>query len=250
MQSESEPEVRTVVGVLRGCREAGLAVFRGIPYAEPPVGGLRFAAPQPGRRWEGVRPAVAYGPPPPQPGAFGMSPQSVGDDWLTLNVWTPAPDPAARLPVMVWIPGGGYLVGCSGLPEYDGGHLAGSGTVARRTGGAHRRLGVREAAKHRQARLPTATQNTEHVTHFRLGSRLHADPSPIPVALGSPAPPGPQRRTTGRPRRPRPTGWPARPRPMRCLRFERSRLDECAGANLLPWLASRAVGRRARRRGG
>ncbi|WP_431911793.1 carboxylesterase/lipase family protein [Micromonospora carbonacea] len=129
MQSESEPEVRTVVGVLRGGREAGLAVFRGIPYAEPPVGGLRFAAPRPGRGWEGVRPAVAYGPPPPQPGAFGMSPQGVGDDWLTLNVWTPDPDPAARLPVMVWVPGGGYLVGCSGLPEYDGGQLARSATV-------------------------------------------------------------------------------------------------------------------------
>ncbi|MEV4773163.1 carboxylesterase/lipase family protein [Micromonospora humida] len=129
MPSESEPEVRTVAGVLRGCREAGRAVFRGIPYAEPPVGALRFAAPQPARGWAGVRPALAFGPPPPQPGAFGTSPQGTGDDWLTLNVWTPDPDPAAGLPVMVWIPGGGYLVGCSGLPEYDGGHLAGGGTV-------------------------------------------------------------------------------------------------------------------------
>ncbi|MEU7619356.1 carboxylesterase family protein [Micromonospora rifamycinica] len=129
MPSESEPEVRTVAGVLRGCREAGLAVFRGIPYAEPPVGGLRFAAPQPVRGWEGIRPALAYGPPPPQPGAFGVSPQDTGDDWLTLNVWTPEPDPAAGLPVLVWIPGGGYLVGCSGLPQYDGGHLARSATV-------------------------------------------------------------------------------------------------------------------------
>ncbi|MEU8375692.1 carboxylesterase family protein [Micromonospora sp. NPDC048894] len=129
MPSESEPEVRTVAGVLRGCREAGRAVFRGIRYAEPPVGAHRFAAPQPVSRWEGVRPAVAFGPPPPQPDAFGTSPQGTDDDWLTLNVWTPEPDPAAGLPVLVWIPGGGYLVGCSGLPEYDGGHLADGGTV-------------------------------------------------------------------------------------------------------------------------
>ncbi|WP_440106584.1 carboxylesterase/lipase family protein [Streptosporangium sp. H16] len=127
--SESEPEVRTAAGVLRGGREAGLAVFRGVPFAEPPVGPLRFAAPQPVRGWDGVRPAVAYGPPPPQSGVLGVSRDTAGDDWLTLNVWTPEPDPAAGLPVMVWIPGGGYAMGDSSLPEYDAGHLAGSGTV-------------------------------------------------------------------------------------------------------------------------
>src|SRR5689334_16869894 len=125
----SEPEVRTAAGVLRGGREAGLAVFRGIPFAEPPVGALRFAAPQPVRSWDGVRPAVVYGPPPPQSGLLGASQDPTGDDWLTLNVWTPQPDPAAELPVMVWIPGGGYAIGNSGVPEYDAGHLAGSATV-------------------------------------------------------------------------------------------------------------------------
>ncbi|MFI6505965.1 carboxylesterase/lipase family protein [Streptosporangium sp. NPDC050855] len=127
--SESEPEVRTRAGVLRGGREAGLAVFRGIPFAEPPVGSLRFAAPEPARGWDGVRPAVAYGPPPPQSGVLGASRDAVGDDWLTVNVWTPEPDPEAGLPVMVWIPGGGYAMGHSGFPEYDAGHLAGSGVV-------------------------------------------------------------------------------------------------------------------------
>jgi para-nitrobenzyl esterase len=127
--SEPGPEVRTAAGVLRGSREAGLGVFRGIPFAEPPVGALRFAAPQPVRGWDGVRPALAYGPPPPQSGLLGASQGYAGDDWLTLNVWTPQPDPAAGLPVMVWIPGGGYVFGNSGVPEYDAGHLAGSGTV-------------------------------------------------------------------------------------------------------------------------
>src|SRR3954470_5543105 len=124
-----DTEVRSAAGVLRGSREAGLAVFRGIPFAEPPVGDLRFAAPQPARSWDGVRPALAYGPPPPQPAAVGASAETTGDDWLTVNVWTPHLDPAAALPVMVWIPGGGFVIGHSGRPEYDGGHLARSGTV-------------------------------------------------------------------------------------------------------------------------
>lgn len=127
--SEPEPEVRTAAGVLRGVRVAGLSVFLGIPFAEPPVGALRFAAPGPVRRWDGVRPADAYGPPPPQSGVLGVSRDAAGDDWLTVNVWTPQPDPAAGLPVMVWIPGGGYAMGNSSLPEYDAGHLAGGGAV-------------------------------------------------------------------------------------------------------------------------
>ncbi|GAB2791242.1 carboxylesterase/lipase family protein [Streptomyces daliensis] len=126
------PEVRTPAGALRGTREAGVAVFRGIPYAEPPVGALRFAAPHPAQGWDGTRPAVSYGPPPPQGGALGMhalAQYATGDDWLTVNVWTPAPDPGAALPVMVWIQGGAYTVGMSCLPEYDGARLARDGEV-------------------------------------------------------------------------------------------------------------------------
>ena len=127
--SESAPEIRTAAGVLRGSLEAGLAVFRGIPYAEPPVGAHRFAAPQPVGSWSGTRPAVSFGPPPPQPSAFGTTAQETGDDWLTLNVWSPDPGPDAGLPVLVWIPGGGYVIGTSSLPEYDGGRLATGGVV-------------------------------------------------------------------------------------------------------------------------
>jgi para-nitrobenzyl esterase len=75
-ESAPEPEVRTAAGVLRGSREARLAVFRGVPYADPPVGALRFAAPRPVRGWAGVRAAVSYGPPPPQAGLFGMHERS------------------------------------------------------------------------------------------------------------------------------------------------------------------------------
>lgn len=131
--SQSSPEVRTAAGVVRGSREAGSAVFRGIPFAEPPVGAYRFAAPQPVRGWDGVRDALSYGPPPPQAGAFGMdalSQDAAGDgDWLTVNVWSPEPASGAGLPVMVWIQGGAYVIGTSGLPEYDGGRLSREGGV-------------------------------------------------------------------------------------------------------------------------
>ena len=114
---------------LRGRREAGLTVFRGVRYAEPPVGALRFGAPAPAARWTGVRDAVSFGPPPPQAGLFGNDPTDAGDDWLTLNVWSPDPGVGVGLPVLVWIPGGAYAIGTSSLPEYDGARLAGGGAV-------------------------------------------------------------------------------------------------------------------------
>jgi para-nitrobenzyl esterase len=121
-------EVRVTGGTVRGSAQPGVAVFRGIPFAAPPVGALRFAAPQRVPAWDGVREAVEFGPPPPQSGMFGMDGIGAeGDDWLTVNVWSP--DLAANLPVMVWIQGGAYLFGTSGLPEYDGTRLAQDGVV-------------------------------------------------------------------------------------------------------------------------
>src|SRR6185312_10056593 len=100
-------EVRVTGGPVRGCWESEVAVFRGVPYAAPPVGALRFGAPQPAKGWDGVRPALSFGPPPPQTDALGRgSSEAKGDYWLTVNVWSPTPDPAAKLPVMVWIYGG------------------------------------------------------------------------------------------------------------------------------------------------
>ena len=114
---------------MRGTIEAGVAVFRGIPFAAPPVNDLRFAAPTPPRTWDGVRDALVFGPPPPQAGVFGMSLLVGGEDWLTLNVWSPDPSRDAGLPVMVWIYGGAYAIGMSSLPEYDGARLARDGVV-------------------------------------------------------------------------------------------------------------------------
>ena len=121
-------EARVSGGTVRGASEAGVEVFRGIPFAAPPVGDLRFAAPQPAAAWDGVRDALAFGPPPPQSALFGTDRIGVqGDDWLTVNVWSP--DLNANLPVLVWIQGGGYMLGTSGLPEYDGARLARDGVV-------------------------------------------------------------------------------------------------------------------------
>jgi carboxylesterase type B len=125
-----EPEVRTTTGAVRGRTEDGLAVFRGIPYAEPPIGGHRFQAPRRVRGWDGVREAYAFGPPAPQDVTMaggGDLVMATGDDWLTVNVWTPGPDPAARRPVMVWIHGGTYKLGFSGSPGYDARHIARDG---------------------------------------------------------------------------------------------------------------------------
>jgi para-nitrobenzyl esterase len=125
MVAVAEPEVRVASGGLRGRLESGVAVFKGIPFAETPA---RFAAPEPVAAWAGTRDARSYGPPPPQSGFFGMDALAESaEGWLTVNVWTP--DPAANLPVMVWIQGGGYVFGTSGLPEYDGGRLAQDGGV-------------------------------------------------------------------------------------------------------------------------
>jgi para-nitrobenzyl esterase len=124
----TEPVVRTAAGQVRGRSEGGVAVFRGIPFAQPPVGDLRFAAPRPARPWDGVREAAMFGPPPPQSGFLltPVSPPAPGtdpDDWLTVNVFSPDLG-AARLPVMVWIYGGAYRFGASSLLGYDGAPLA------------------------------------------------------------------------------------------------------------------------------
>ncbi|GAB7038342.1 carboxylesterase/lipase family protein [Catenuloplanes sp. NPDC020197] len=121
--------VRTDRGRVRG-RDG---VFKGIPFAAPPTGELRFRPPAPAGPWDGVRDALEFGPavpqPSPAPGVPSCFDPARGDDWLTLNVWSPDPGPGARLPVMVWIHGGGWRIGWPGMPQYDGATLAAHGVV-------------------------------------------------------------------------------------------------------------------------
>ena len=125
--------VRTKVGDVEGGVENHVLVFKGIPYAAPPVGDLRWRAPQPAASWQGVRKADAYGNACIQiPGlslANGGDPGTLSEDCLYLNVWTPQADPAAKLPVMVWIHGGAYIFGAGALDVYDGAPLASKGAV-------------------------------------------------------------------------------------------------------------------------
>ncbi|WP_017792591.1 carboxylesterase/lipase family protein [Leucobacter salsicius] len=109
-----------------------IAAFRGIPYALAPVGPLRFAAPRPRTPWAGVLDATEFGPT-PQRGEAGMTliPETTipGGDTLSVNVWTPTLDPAAKLPVVVWIHGGGFISGSPASPWYNGAPFARDGVV-------------------------------------------------------------------------------------------------------------------------
>ncbi len=132
------PVVETSLGAVRGFEDQGVRVHRAIPFAAPPVGPLRFAAPQPASPWSGERDGLRFGPAPPQP-VDGLS-RTLGllgpeletdEDCLTLNVHAPAAalaDGDAR-PVMVWLHGGAFLTGASSGPVYDGRALARAGDV-------------------------------------------------------------------------------------------------------------------------
>ena len=130
--------VKTHSGAVRGSYEQRVAAFKGIPFAAPPVGLLRFAAPIPPQPWDGVRDASTFSPTPPQANAqptpsLDLSPLvgegwRKGDDYLTLNIWTP--DLRARgLPVMVFIYGGALESGGSSTPLYNGARFARDGVV-------------------------------------------------------------------------------------------------------------------------
>lgn len=121
--------VRTEFGQVVGERAVGqVCVFRGIPYAQPPVGALRFRAPQPPRGWQGVRDARSFAPAAPQLDTLSPDMRQRSEDCLYLNVWTPGLA-GARKPVMVWIHGGGFTSGSSSQQLYDAGALAADGDV-------------------------------------------------------------------------------------------------------------------------
>ena len=131
-----DPVVTTRSGKLGGAARPGVQVFRGIPYARAPRGALRWEAPMPPQSWQGVRDARASGPSAPQSAQvmllirrlIGASTRTQSQDCLYLNVWTPAAD-VRRRPVMVWIHGGGFLMGSGSVGLYSGAQLARTGDV-------------------------------------------------------------------------------------------------------------------------
>ena len=133
---DSGPIVRIDSGELAGVVEDGVEVFRGIPYARPPVGPLRWRPPQPAESWDDVRDSSTHGPVCPQ--RMGAYPEwadefieSVGmeEDCLSINVWAPAERDGDPLPVMFYIHGGNFQFGSGSLPLYEGHWFARNGVI-------------------------------------------------------------------------------------------------------------------------
>lgn len=134
--AQAMPVVQVAQGDLQGKVEGGARAFLGIPYAQAPIGDLRWRAPVPAEAWAGKRDATGYGASCIQvaPVLFGpytaefVTKPPLSEDCLFLNVWAPA-KPTARLPVLVWIHGGGFNSGAGSIPIYDGAGLAAKGAV-------------------------------------------------------------------------------------------------------------------------
>jgi len=127
----AQSPVKIETGQLQGVTADGVTSYKGVPFAQPPVGPLRWRAPQPAAKWKGVRSAADYGhdcmqlPFPSDAAPLGTTP---AEDCLVLNVWRPK-QPSTKLPVMVWIYGGGFVNGGSSPAVYDGSQFAKQGIV-------------------------------------------------------------------------------------------------------------------------
>src|SRR5690348_8598849 len=156
----SPDEVATASGPVIGHVQGAATAFLGIPYAEPPVGELRWRAPRPLAAWTEVREAAALGPACEQTdGGLGQT-GPYSEDCLTLNVWAPRPAPT-HAPVMVFIHGGAFVHGSSNQAGYDGGALAAAGVVVV---SMNYRLGVFGFLAH-----PALTAEDEHGSSGNLG---------------------------------------------------------------------------------
>ena len=137
-----ETIITTQQGAVQGAlsQDQQTVIFRGVPYAQPPVGALRFRRPQEHAPWEGVRDCTAFGPRCPQADLASMDfygkefyrglPDNESEDCLYLNIWTPASATAqSRLPVLFWIHGGAFLHGCGSEKEFDGEGFAKKGVI-------------------------------------------------------------------------------------------------------------------------
>ena len=186
--------VKTANGAVEGAVSAstGIRMFKGIPFAEPPEGKLRWKAPMPVKNWTDVRDATQFGPRCMQLPIFGdMNFRSNGmsEDCLYLNVWTPAKTAKAKLPVMVYFFGGGFVAGDGSEPRYDGESMATHGIVAVTV---NYRLGVfgflahpelsRESPHHASGNYGLLDQNAALVWVKRNIAAFGGDPNRVTIA--------------------------------------------------------------------
>jgi len=127
----SAAPVQIESGTLQGVEADGLSIYKGVPYAAAPLGDLRWREPQAANSWKGVRKANAFAPACMQTGVSmpGETPPAVSEDCLYLNIWAPVRRADKRLPVLVWIHGGGYTNGSAAMPLYWGDRLAQKGVI-------------------------------------------------------------------------------------------------------------------------
>ena len=133
--ASAQDRVKTANGIVEGSSEQSSAIraFKGVPFASPPVGDLRWQPPQPVKNWKGVRNAVQFGPrcmQRPIFGDMGFRSNGMSEDCLYLNVWTPAKSNKERLPVLVYFYGGGFVAGDGSEARYEGESMARKGIVA------------------------------------------------------------------------------------------------------------------------
>ncbi|WP_343667209.1 carboxylesterase family protein [Chitinophaga sp.] len=164
--SQIKDQITTSNGIVQGVREPGssILIFKGIPYAQPPVGPLRWKEPQPAKNWKGIRKADHFGHNAMQKNLFGdMSFRSSGmsEDCLYLNVWTPTKTGKEKLPVLVYFYGGGLAAGDGSEPRYDGASMAQKGIVSITV---NYRLGIFGFFSH-----PDLTKESPHHTSGNYG---------------------------------------------------------------------------------
>jgi para-nitrobenzyl esterase len=191
--ASSADRVKIANGTLEGAAAPdGVRSFKGIPFAEPPVGNLRWTAPRPPKNWTGVRPAAQFGARCMQQPLFSdmvFRSNGMSEDCLYLNVWTPARSGSERLPVLVYFFGGGFMAGDGSEPRYDGESMARKGIVAVTV---NYRLGVfgfmahpdlsKESRHHASGNYTLLDQNAALVWVQRNIAAFGGDPRKVTIA--------------------------------------------------------------------